>query len=145
MKNRNRNSGQSLVEFALIFPLIFLLITGFLDVSRAIFAYASVSNAVREGTRYATVNKADLNTAYNSPTSNPIIDKVISYAVGVKLTSSQVTVNVSKDTSNFYTKISISATHMFKPVTPGLKQIFGTKEGIPITAQSTMRISQGSR
>jgi Flp pilus assembly protein TadG len=145
MKTRNRNSGQSLVEFALIFPLIFLLITGFLDVSRAIFAFASVSNAVREGARYATVNKVDLNAAYDSPTDNAIIDKVISYSVGVNLTKSQVTVVIQKDTDGYYTNISITATHMFIPVTPGIKRIFGTKTGIPITAQSTMRIAQASR
>lgn len=145
MRSRNGNKGQSLVEFALIFPFVFLLITGFLDVSRAVFAYASISNAVREGTRYATVSKTDLNTAYASPTNNPIIDKVISYSVGVNLTKSQVAVVVQKDTSGFYTKISITATHMFKPVTPGIKLIFGTNAGIPIKAQSTMRIAQGSR
>ncbi len=145
MRTRNRNSGQSLVEFALIFPLIFLLITGFLDVSRAIFAFASVSNAVREGTRYATVSKTDLNAAYASPADNSIIDKVISKAVGVKLTKSQVSVVIQKDSDGYFTNISITATHMFTPITPGLKQIFGTKTGIPITAQSTMRIAQASR
>ncbi|PKO01174.1 MAG: hypothetical protein CVU42_01635 [Chloroflexi bacterium HGW-Chloroflexi-4] len=145
MKNIKRNAGQSLVEFALIFPLIFLLITGFLDLGRAVFAFSSVSNAVREGTRFATVNKTDLNSAYSSPYDNTIIDKVISYAVGVKLTKSQVSVVVSKDTDGFYTNISISATHLFQPVTPGIKYIFGSKTGIPITAQSTMRIAQASR
>ncbi len=145
MRSRKQIKGQSLVEFALIFPFVFLLITGFLDVSRAVFAYASISNAVREGTRYATVSKNDLNAAYTNPTNNPIIDKVISYSVGVELTKSQVAVVVQKDTSGFYTKISITATHMFKPVTPGIKQIFGTNAGIPIKAQSTMRIAQGSR
>jgi hypothetical protein len=145
MKIRNRNSGQSLVEFALIFPLVFLLITGFLDVSRAIFAFASVSNAVREGTRYATVNNTDLKAAYTSPTDNAIIDKVISFSVGVKLTRSQVEVVIGKDSDNYFTDISITATHMFTPLTPGIKQIFGSKTGIPIKAQSTMRIEPGSR
>lgn len=145
MRIRNRNSGQSLVEFALIFPLVFLLITGFLDVSRAIFAFASVSNAVREGTRFATVSKPDLNAAYTSPTDNTIIDKVISYSVGVKLIKSQVTVVINKDTDGFYQNVSISATHLFQPITPGVKQIFGAKAGIPITAQSSMRIAPGSR
>ncbi|MBA4383670.1 MAG: hypothetical protein C0410_02950 [Anaerolinea sp.] len=145
MRNKRHNSGQSLIEFALIFPIIFLLITGFLDVSRAIFAYASISNAVREGTRYATVNKTDLIAAYASPTDNAIIDKVLSYSVGVKLTKSQVSVVITKDSDDYFINISITATHMFTPVTPGIKYILGTGAGIPITAQSTMRIAPGSR
>jgi len=146
MRSRNRNKGQSLVEFALIFPFVFLLITGFLDVSRAVFAYATISNAVREGTRYASVNKAELikGTAY-PPDNTVIIDKVKSYSVGVKTSQMQVTVVITKSPTDTFEKISISATYLFTPITPGLKQILGASAGIPIKAQSTMRIAQGSR
>jgi len=147
MRSRNRNKGQSLVEFALIFPFVFLLITGFLDVSRAVFAYASISNAVREGTRYASVNKNDLLAAETSNTNNPIVNKVISYSVGVRLFSGEVIVEPKRDTTNtnYFEKVSITVTHMFTPVTPGIKLLFGNGAGIPITVQSTMRIAQASR
>lgn len=45
--------GQSLVEFALTVPILTLLIVGTLDLGRAYFAYMSITNAAREGARYA--------------------------------------------------------------------------------------------
>ena len=54
---RDRSLGQSLVEFALILPILLILLFGILDFGRAIFAYNSVSNAARSGARVAIVNQ----------------------------------------------------------------------------------------
>ncbi len=45
--------GQGLVEFALILPLLLLLIMGILDFGRMLFIYANLFNAAREASRYA--------------------------------------------------------------------------------------------
>ncbi len=45
--------GQGLVEFALILPLLLLLIFGILDFGRMLFIYANLFNAAREASRYA--------------------------------------------------------------------------------------------
>lgn len=50
-------SGQSLVEFALVLPLILLLAMGLLDFGRGIYAYNTVSNAARMGARTGVVNQ----------------------------------------------------------------------------------------
>lgn len=55
--------GQSLIEFALIFPLVLFLLLAFFDFGRGVFYYSSLSNAVREGTRAAVVNKYYLEDA----------------------------------------------------------------------------------
>jgi Flp pilus assembly protein TadG len=52
-----RARGQSLVEFALVFPIIVLLIAGFMEIGRAVFAYNTIANAARQGARVATVNQ----------------------------------------------------------------------------------------
>jgi Flp pilus assembly protein TadG len=60
MDRRPRNwpaNGQALVEFALVFPLILLLLLGVLDFGRYIFADNEVTNAAREGIRTAIVNQ----------------------------------------------------------------------------------------
>lgn len=44
--------GVSAVEFALIAPVLILLLVGILDLGRAVNAYVTVSNAAREGTHY---------------------------------------------------------------------------------------------
>lgn len=54
---RGLGRGQSLVEFALILPVVLLLIFGILDLGRGVYAYNTVANAARQGARVATVNQ----------------------------------------------------------------------------------------
>jgi Flp pilus assembly protein TadG len=49
--------GQSLVEFALVFPIIVLLVVAFVEVGRAVFAWNTIANAARQGARVAAVNQ----------------------------------------------------------------------------------------
>jgi Flp pilus assembly protein TadG len=49
--------GQGLVEFALIIPLLLLLMVGLFDFGRAIYAYNTISNAARAGNRVAIVDQ----------------------------------------------------------------------------------------
>lgn len=52
--------GQSLVEMALMFPILLLVLTGILDLGRAYYSYLQLTNAAREGARYgATYPKDD--------------------------------------------------------------------------------------
>ena len=50
-------AGQSLVEFALVFPIIILLVMAFAEIGRAVFAYNTIANAARQGARVAAVNQ----------------------------------------------------------------------------------------
>ena len=52
---RRRERGQELVEFALILPLLLLLMVGIFEFGYVVFAYNTLSNAVREGARYGSV------------------------------------------------------------------------------------------
>lgn len=54
---RTRESGQSLVEFSLLVPVLVLLVVGLFDVGRAVYAWTAVSNAAREGARTAIVDQ----------------------------------------------------------------------------------------
>ncbi|HKV29713.1 MAG TPA: TadE family protein [Candidatus Dormibacteraeota bacterium] len=48
--------GQALVEMALITPLLVFILLGIVDLGRAYYQYTVMTNAVREGARYAAVN-----------------------------------------------------------------------------------------
>ena len=50
------DEGVTLVEFALVMPVLVLVIVACLDFARALNAYVTVANAAREGARYASVN-----------------------------------------------------------------------------------------
>jgi Flp pilus assembly protein TadG len=54
---RQRSHGQSLVEFALLLPVLIVTLLGMLDFGRAIYAYNAVSEAARNGARVAIVNQ----------------------------------------------------------------------------------------
>jgi len=47
-------SGQSLVEFAIVLPLLVLILIGIFDLGRAFYSLITITNAAREGARYAT-------------------------------------------------------------------------------------------
>ena len=57
MLRRRVPRGQALVEFALVLPIVLLLMMGVFDFGRAVFAYNSLSNAAREGARVAIVDQ----------------------------------------------------------------------------------------
>lgn len=56
MRNLKNHKGQSLVEFALILPILLLLILGAMDIGRIITTKIVVTNAAREGANYISRN-----------------------------------------------------------------------------------------
>jgi hypothetical protein len=54
---RHRAGGQSLVEFALVIPIIVLLIASFVEIGRAVYAFNTIASAARQGVRVAVVNQ----------------------------------------------------------------------------------------
>ncbi|MBE7550223.1 MAG: pilus assembly protein [Anaerolineales bacterium] len=50
---RKKEKAQGLVEFALILPVLLLLLLGIIEAARVIWAYITVQTAVREAARYA--------------------------------------------------------------------------------------------
>ena len=56
IRSRNGSSrGQTIVEFALIAPVIFILLFGIIDFGMALDRRLTLQHAVREGARYAAV------------------------------------------------------------------------------------------
>ncbi|WP_323097583.1 TadE/TadG family type IV pilus assembly protein [Intrasporangium sp. YIM S08009] len=50
-----RERGAAAVEFAIVLPVLFLVIAGIVDFGRAFYAQIELSNAAREGARTAVV------------------------------------------------------------------------------------------
>ncbi len=49
---RNYTNGQGMVEFAIVFPLLLLLLFGIFEFGRIMFVYSSAVTATREAARY---------------------------------------------------------------------------------------------
>ena len=54
-QQRNRRRGSSMIEFALIFLPLVVLLTGVFEIGRAMWTYHSVSAAVKRAARYTVV------------------------------------------------------------------------------------------
>ncbi|HEY0444503.1 MAG TPA: TadE/TadG family type IV pilus assembly protein [Candidatus Limnocylindrales bacterium] len=53
---RDRGRGQALVEFALVVPILFLLLFAIIDVSRYVYSWNALNEASRAGARAGSVS-----------------------------------------------------------------------------------------
>lgn len=153
MKPQRSASGQSLLEFALIFPLLFFLITGLFDLGRAVFDFASLNTLVREGTRYAIVYERCKLCADPEGSAKTAIETKMRYFFGDSNLFDDCVMggsvcNVSIEYLDYGStdpdidpKIKIAIAFQFEPITPGLKQVLGNGVGIPINVESVMRLA----
>jgi len=70
--------SQALIEFALISPVLLLLLFGIVDIGRAVFYYDTMGHAAREGARTAVQAPDRL------PTNTDVLTTVVSQLAGVQ-------------------------------------------------------------
>lgn len=156
MKYFKKGHGQTLIEFALIFPLLMFLLIGFFDLGRAIFYYSSLSNAVREAARTGIVKE------YGGYDDTQVTDQVLTYGFGLGSLSSEDVVVEYREISNdylgsdedyqisdeFVKYIEVTGKFCYEPITPGIISIINTtcwngNRGIELKAVSVMLMEPG--
>jgi Flp pilus assembly protein TadG len=100
--------GQALVEFALMVPLLFLLIVNMVNFGGFLFAWITVANASRVGAQYAVMGGASVGTP--SPATATQIKAVIAQDVFSLLNGSNPTVNVCQNNNGHVTALSGTCT-----------------------------------
>jgi Flp pilus assembly protein TadG len=146
-----RRGGQSMVEFAVLAPVFFLLLLGTIDLGRAVYIYNTISDAAREGTRAAVPFDSPL------PTSADVLGAVQSkLGGGFALTtdpcsgqpvtaSCPTTPTVPNSGYVWYSSgigtpgrgtVTVKISFLFQPWVPVVRDASGN--GIVISAQSTM-------
>jgi Flp pilus assembly protein TadG len=73
--------SQALIEFALVSPVLLLLLFGIIDIGRAVFYYDTVSHAAREGARVAVRASNPL------PTNTDVLNMVTSQIIGAPVSA----------------------------------------------------------
>src|SRR3954467_6192895 len=69
---QRRQRGQAAVEFALVVVFLVILLVSILEMTMFIYTYAALTNAAKEGVRYAIVHGASSGPAVaGSPASSP--------------------------------------------------------------------------
>jgi hypothetical protein len=77
---RRFQRSQALIEFALISPVLLLLLFGVIDIGRAVFYYDTLSHAAREGARTAVQASTRL------PTNGDVLSTVTTQMNGTTVT-----------------------------------------------------------
>lgn len=55
-RGKQRERGQSLVEIALSFPVLLLILSGMLDIGRVYYTYIALEDAAAEGAKFLALN-----------------------------------------------------------------------------------------
>ena len=110
---RQKRSGrcQSLVEFALIAPVFFLIVLGLFDVGYAIYAYNTVGNAARSAARVAIVNQVAADVEAEAR------------RLAVSLGNDRVTVTLDP-CSTIGCSYGVTVEYDYRPVTPIIGSVF---------------------
>lgn len=78
-------TSQGLVEFALIAPIILLLILFIVDFGRGIYYYVTIDNAANEGARAAVRSSAKPGTTTTLPNDNDVVNAIEQHTAAVFL------------------------------------------------------------
>ena len=82
-RRRSRSRGQSIVELALILPVLMLLVASTLDLGRMFYSQITITNAAREGAYEAAYNPSSFQAnAVCHSTTNRVMCRVLSEAKG---------------------------------------------------------------
>jgi Flp pilus assembly protein TadG len=139
---RRHARGQALVEFALVFPILVLILLGIFEVGRAVFAFNTVGNAAREGARVAAVNQ--IQTSPDCVNNRPIVNVATPHwsikrcaadkALSLGLTESDVTVAFNPPPGVTYTcsptrrvgcLATVTVRYTYRATTPIIGDILG--------------------
>jgi len=69
-RRRRGQSAQSLTEFALILPVLMLILLGVVDFGRVFYYWTSIANAAREGARYGITHPTAITSTCKADPSN---------------------------------------------------------------------------
>ncbi len=131
-RTRHRPRGQSLVELALILPVMMLLFAGALDLGRVFYSQITIENAAKEGALEAARNPTSFdNTKPCDPDTNRVLCLVLNEAKGslYEITAADVTLACSPSPCPtdpaFGDTVSVTVAGHFTLLTPLLAQIVG--------------------
>lgn len=125
---KKNESGQSMVETALLLPVLLLLLVGILDFGRVLYSYAHLHMAAQESVRVGSLGKSD----------SEIIDFARNYVhLG---DSNKLNIEISphdmaRDSGEY---MNVKLKYPFQLYTPLLSKIFPSP--LVIETESTIRV-----
>jgi len=115
----NMEAGQSMVEFALILPILLLMVLGVVDFGRAFFTYEALANAAREGARYCA-----LNAPATIGTQNRVQNELEGSVPGLVIATTTCATDPGSGQP-----VTVKAAATFSPITPRIGSLFSGTSG----------------
>ncbi len=124
---RRSSVGQGLVEFALILPLLLMVLIGIFEFGRILLIYSNLFNAAREGVRYGITNPRDQGGIYDRA-----IEHTLLISEGDPDLSVEVTYDAGpggaardRDTVTVGDRVLVQVTYPIRPMTPFFDPLVG--------------------
>lgn len=125
LRARGAERGAAAVEFALLLPVMLLVIAGIVDLGRALFTQIELTNAAREGARAAIVSTVS---------ADAVEARAAAAAPGVPGFSSNATICPSSGEGN--ARVEAQAAFQWLLLGPALN-IVGAGESLPTNLSAT--------
>jgi len=159
MKTHKLIRGQSLIEFALIFPFLIFVIIALFDLGRGVFYFSTLNTAVREATRKAIVLKYSpfAEEALKTTIKQYVLDSLFDVGEltenctldGTVICSITVTyldiIPPTEPDVVYDPKVQVSVQYGFKTITPLVSLVIGNDGKIPLEAESSMLLTPAAR
>lgn len=122
-----RQHGTVLVEFALVAPLLLVLLFGTIEMGRVLNAMVLVSNASREGARRGSVGASE----------DQVKTAVRNYLTASGLDATRLSAQVTKSTVSGTRQIDVKLTYALPLLMPSLHLV---PNPMPISGTTVMRV-----
>jgi Flp pilus assembly protein TadG len=134
-KPRSREAGQQLVEFALILPLLLLLLFGLIEFGLIVYAYNTLANAGREVARYGSITPQD------SEIRQFITDTMMTddrrWAIGIRPEDLNVETALA-DNGPLVSTVHVTVSYTYTYMTGPLLSLFSGDPDVKLQTTSTM-------
>jgi len=129
MKKRlNNEKGQSMVEFALIMPILLLIIVGIIEFGFMFSSFLTLTNASREAVRALSLGSTDASATQRAKDSSMNLDP----------TQLVVIINPSGSTRSPGDSVTVTITYEYDFLTPFMEKLFGSN--FQLKTDTTMRV-----
>jgi Flp pilus assembly protein TadG len=106
--------GQQLVEFALLLPLLLLLLLGIIEFGIAIFNYDTIANASREVARFGVVQLVQMDESDAADAIDQYItDEMPRWTAGLRTNSMIITPTLQPSPWRTTIEVTVTYEHLF--------------------------------
>ena len=126
--NLKDDKGQSMVEFAMILPILLLIVVGIIEFGFLFSGYLALSNASREAVRTASLGASD----------SDAIQRAKDVALTLEPSKMIVTISPAVASRDRGDSVTVAIAYEYDFLTPFMEAIFGSN--LQLESEATMRV-----